>query len=297
MRNTPGAIVCAIVLAASSSAASAQDAQDLPLRVKSGDRLAIEYSHERHENGQAKTGNIVAEILIGDVSDDGFAATWTTQSVEVDGYLIDANSPEAADILLGVPIKYVASLDGAPIRISDRDRLLETMLNGPLFAQQPEEATESLRALMNSMSDDSLAALFLQVPTYMSLCQGMRLIPGEPFEYTAEVQSPVGGEPADAVVSYMLETFDRQSGQAHIEYRSELDPEGAKQMVLTLLEQIDTGFEPDQSEIDAVTIERKDTASCDIDIESGWVESMTVQSVRKVAGQFRSETFVISTSR
>ena len=294
MKTTVAAIAGGILLLASSGTVSGQDPVDLPLVVHSGDRLLIEYSHERNDNGQAKTGHIVAEIAIRDVGDDGFRATWTTSSVDVGGARIDTSSPQAGAFLLGVPIEYMADSDGSPVRIEDKNQLLDSLLEMPLISSGNSETVASMRSLFESMSEEALAQLFLKVPSHMALCQGTSLSPGELNEGVAQVPSPFGSAPVDAVVSYSLRAFDAQRAKAQIEYRLSLDPAGAKKLAIELLDQIDSPNKPSQSEIEGLSIERNDSASCEVNAESGWVESVRFVTEHKVLDQFKSETFLVS---
>lgn len=296
MNRTVAAIAGGILLFASSGIVCGQDSVDLPLVVHSGDRLLIEYSHERNNNGQATTGSIVAEIAIGDVGDDSFRATWTTNSVDVGGVRIDTSSPQASAFLLGVPIAYIADYDGTPLRIEDKNQLLDTLLEMPLFSSGNPEVAASVRSLFDSMSEEALAQSFLKVPTYMALCQGTSLSPGERNEATVQVPSPFGGAPVDAVVSYLLKTFDAQRAKAHIEYRLTLDPAGAKRLVAELLDQVASPDKPSQAEIAGLSIERNDSVSCEVSAENGWAESVRFVTENKVLDQFKSETFLVSVS-
>ncbi len=296
MNKTLPAIAGGVLLISSSGIVCGQDSIDLPLVVHSGDRLLIEYSYERNDNGRAVKGDIVAEIAIGDVGDDSFRATWTTNSADVGGVRIDTSSPEASALLLGVPIKYIADYDGTPVRIEDKNQLLDTLLETPLFSSGNAEAVASMRSLFDSMSEEALAQLFLKVPSYMALCQGTSLSLGERNEATVQIPSPLGGVLVDAVVSYSLNIFDAQRGKAHIEYRLMLDPASAKEIVAELLDQIDSPNKPPQSAIAGASIERNDSASCEVSTENGWAESVRFITKIKTLDHFRSETFLVSVS-
>ncbi len=287
-------IVSGAALIASSAAAQAQDVFDLPLFVERGDRLLVEYTLERDRNGDANAASLSAEIVIGDVYDDGFVATWTTHSIESDGVVVSAASPQASEFLLGVPVEYLADVDGAPVRISDRDSLLETIFNSSVLDSNDQDSVEAITRFFGSLPDDALAKAFLKVPAYMSICQGTSLAVGTRNEYAVEAPSPVGGEPADAVVSYELKAVDEPNGKAQIEYGMSLDPESAKRMTMAFIEQAGGGNDSMQREIDDWMIERTESASCDVDIENGWVRAVTYKAETKVAGQYNSQTYVVN---
>ena len=287
-------IVVASMLLLSTSIARAQDNTDLPLYVNTGDKLLIAYSHDRNRNGESVVANVSAEVEIGQIFEETFLASWTTHSMEIGGFVIDDSNPQAGEVLLGVPVEFLASADGTPLRISDKDELLETVFNSSFFKSQDAEGLARVETLFNSMTEDVLAQIFLKIPTYMAICQGTSLPLGEENSYQVEVPSPIGGEPADSVVTYELQDVNDSSGLAHIEYRMTLEPESARRMTVALLQQMGVGDDTTEQEFAGLMIERNDSASCGVNVESGWVEAVTFVTETKIADQFRSETFEIS---
>ncbi len=287
-------VIVAWIFLGSGAWAVAQDTIYIPLVPATGDRFLVEYTHERNKNGQSNTGTITAEIAIEDVQDGSFIASWTTNTVMVDGLILDSSSQQAGDYLLGVPIKFVADLDGTPLRIHDKNQLLDAVFGGALFESEPQATVESVRSFMDSMTEETLAQLFLKVPAYMALCQGTSLPLGERIEAPVQIASPIGGAPVDANVSYQLEAFDSENGKAHIEYRMMLDPESAKRLAVAMMEQAGAADEQTMSEIADVSVERNDAATCDVNTANGWVDSITYTNEIKAAGQFKLEKYVIS---
>lgn len=298
MTRTLNAVIFGCLLIASASRVYAQDVIELPLRVQSGDLLQINYTHERSDNGQSNSANIVGEILIGDVDEDNFRATWTTISMEVGGYLIDANSPEAPTLMLGIPMRYLADVDGTPIRVENKDELMDMMIDLLIEISGEDSvnlaAIDQTRALFDSMSDEALATAFLKAPTYLAVCQGAELELGQVNEAEVEIPSPIGGAPVSALVTYSLASIDEQEGRAQIEYRSILDPEGAERLVRDLLAQVAGPEGIPEDELAGLSIERNDSASCEVNIETGLTESVTFVTETKALDQHRTETFVIS---
>ena len=276
----------------------AQDVVDLPLILQPGDLLEISYSHERNDNGQVSGTNIVGEILIGDVDQDGFRATWTTISMEVGGQVIDSSHPEAPGLMLGIPIRYTADVDGMPVRIDDREELLDLTMASIIANRGGEsvnqEAVARTRALFDSMDDETLALGFLTVPKYLAICQGLALEPGQPNTAEVEAPSPVGTATVRAVVTYLLEGIDEVEGTAQVEFRSTLDPAGTEQMVRDLLVQLVGPEEIPESELQGMSIERNESASCEVNLESGVAESVTYVTETKVLDQSRTEALVFS---
>lgn len=294
MHGFASVIVAGAVLFASSAAVNAQGTFDLPLFVEPRDRLLIEYTLERKRNGAGNTADVSAEIVVGEVYDDSFEATWTTHSMAVNGFVISSNSPQASELFLGVPIAYIADVDGAPLRINDKSALLTRLFDSSIWESKNEEAVESTKQFLGSLSEEALAQIFLKVPMYMSLCQGTSLPVGTRNDYAVQVPSPIGGPPADAVVSYELQTVDELNGTARVEYWVSLDPEGAKRMTMAILEQVGASDAATQQELDELMIVRNESATCDVHIGTGWVSDITYMTETKVADQHASETYTVT---
>jgi hypothetical protein len=297
MNSTYSAVVSGAILIASSFVAKSESTFDLPLHFAPGDKLVVEYIQWKNKDGQRISGNFVAELSVDDVYEDGYLATWTTLSVVAGGVAIDFGRPQAKDYLLGVPIKFVADKDGAPLRIHEKNVLLSSIFDGPLFSEYSDETTERVRRYFESMSEEVLAQALLTVPTIMSLCQGTSLRLGERNEEPTIMPSPVGGEPADATISYLLKEFDRQGGRARIEYRLDIDPESSKKMILEALSQAELVDKEGQSEVEGYAIERYDSASCDIGIEGGWAETISFETRVQVGDRFQQQNFEITIER
>lgn len=284
------ASVTGVLLAVAAHDAGAQQIVNLPLYVQNGDQLQIDYTIERNTNGEVDSGSVSASVVIGDVFDDRFEATWTTNRVEVGGFAIVANTPEASDYLLGVPIEYLAGVDGAPLRIVDKQEFLDTLFASSAWNAKNPESVESAADFFRSLSEDALAKVFLKVPTYMALCQATELALGERNEYAVEVPSPIGGEPIAAAITYELAALDEDTDSARVDYRMSLDPDAAKQMTIALMERLGVDDIP-ADELERMQLERNDTASCDVDTKSGWVRTVTYKNEISVADQLKAETY------
>ncbi|MEM8546708.1 MAG: hypothetical protein AAGF46_00970, partial [Pseudomonadota bacterium] len=138
--------------------------------------------------------------------------------------------------------------------------------------------------------------LLLAVPVYISICQGTQLPIGEQNETTVQIPSPFGGATVNAEVSYLLAAFDAQGERADIEYQLTMDPEGAKRLVIEMFDQIASASKPSQAEIAKFSIERNDSARCEVNAKTGLAESVRFTTENRVLDQFKSETFVIYAS-
>ena len=290
MSKSAYALAAGVLLTALSGNVCAQKIVELPLHVEPGDRLVIEYTIERDTNGEVNVGNVSADIVVRDVFLDSFEATWVTHRVEVDGFAIAADSPGASDYLLGVPIDYLAGVDGAPLRIIDKSDFLDTLFGSSAWNAKNQESVESAARFFRSLSEEALAKVFLKVPTYMALCQGTELALGERNEYAVDVPSPIGGEPIAASVTYELAALDESDSSARIDYRMTLDPDAAKEMTVALMKQLGVDDIP-TDELRRMQLERNDAASCSVDMSSGWVRTVTYENEISVADQRKAESY------
>jgi len=101
----------------------------IPLSDLTNSKAEITYTHQKIKNGQGRTGEIKALLEIKAKSDEGFIASWTSKSVQVNGVLIDESNPQAGSMLLGVPFDFSMGADGEPIKLLDSEKLFEELPN------------------------------------------------------------------------------------------------------------------------------------------------------------------------
>lgn len=263
----------------------------IPLYAEQGDSLDISYTLERVKNGQSNIGEIKAKISIISTSDESFVASWTTQSVTANGRQIDALSPQAASILIGVPIEYLAAWDGSPIQVKDKSQILESLLNLGLMVS---DTSDRLMRFYNSMSDDAFAQVLLKVPNIMSVCQYMELPLGEPALYEGQSANPFAGEPFRNDISYLLEDVDEAKQEARIIYKSSFNAEDSMQAAKAAIKQLASDATSMEKEIDTLEIARNDTVDCIIDMQSGWIKSMTSESEMTGSGEKQLEKYSLT---
>lgn len=288
--------ICTVILNAALVALAlpviAQESFDFPVEVSAGDQFFVEYVHRKNRDGQETSGRITGVINVEEVRGDEFMASWTTRSVTVGDYVIDSNTPQAGDHMLGVPVRYAAGSDGEPLRIIDKEQLLERILSIPYFESQPQDATASVMALLNSMSEEALADALLKAPAIMSMCQGTNLQPGVRNRSRMQFPSPFGGSALDANVSYLLRKVDPDTGVAKIEVRIKLDPESATRATKELMERFSAGSDS-EPEMQDIMVEKEDSANCDVSTETGWTTTVIYITEMEVAGTYASEIYEI----
>lgn len=273
-----------------------EDDWSLPLSIVPESSADVSYIHTKNKNGETTSANAVAELSVHAERDDGFIATWKMKSIAVGDVLIDEENPQAASLYIGIPFKFVASFDGEPVRIFDKDRLLSGLLNNPIFEDSEEDTVQAVVELFQSMSDEGIASTFVKVPYFMSICQATSLPPAQKVESRGEVASPFGEGSLVGFTSYELTTIDDAIGVARIEYKSGYDPDSMKELVVDVFQRLAPDKVPTQEEIDQLSIVQSTQAICDIDLETGWVREMNLTNLVEANGEFQSEEFQISVS-
>lgn len=268
----------------------------LPLIIAPESTADVSYLHTKNKNGEVTSANAVAELSVHNEHDDGFIATWKMKSIAVGDVLIDEKNPQAASLYIGIPFKFVASFDGEPVRIFDKERLLSGLSKNPVFENNEEDTVQAVVELFQSMSDEGLASTFVKVPYFMSICQATSLPPSQKVESRGEVASPFGEGSLVGFTSYELTTIDDEIGVARIEYKSGYDPDSMKELVTDVFQRLAPDKMPTQEEIDQVSIIQTTQAICDIDLETGWVSEMNLTNLVEADGEFQSEEFQISVS-
>lgn len=266
----------------------------LPLRAEAGKVFAVFYSHSKTDEAGARQADIDAALEILRVYDNGFDAVWTTIRVTVDGQQFTADSPEGPDMFIGVPVAFRADIYGKPVALLDREAYFARLTDNALLAGKTEgERARQATAIdyLRAMSDQELAESTFEVPTYLSLCHGTELIPGQRHDSEAHFPSPFGRGAVRAYVSYLVTEVERTAGTAAVLYQSIMDPKDLKAQVAEML----TSLEPDAevSALEGMTVERIDAAECQVGLADGWARWMEYERETTAPGRKEKERLSI----
>ena len=258
--------------------ALASEPLELPLIVETGQRMQVNYVHTKRQNDEIRSADVRGQLHIIDADSDpaNMLVEWQTDSVRVDGIEIDARSPQAADLMIGLPITYVASEALEPTRIFDRADLMQRIFNAEFFVGIDNAARDQMRDFFAKMDDVSFAQILLKVPGYIAICHDTALIPGEPSEFETSFPSPVPGVTIKGTGRYLVEVDS--AGQVTVQLSSTYDPDSIKDMALEMMKQAGAENMPSEEEIAQFKIDRTDITNCDVDRDTGWVQRMTFAS-------------------
>ncbi|MEO1595973.1 MAG: hypothetical protein AAFS02_12095 [Pseudomonadota bacterium] len=265
-------------LALAPAVALASEPLELPLIVETGQRMQVNYVHTKRQNDEIRSVDVRGQLHIIDADSDpaNMLVEWQTDSVRADGFEIDARSPQAADLMIGLPITYVASEALEPLRIFDRDDLMRRIFNAEFLVGVDNASRDKMRDFFANMDDTSFAQILLKVPGYIAICHDTALIPGEPSEFDISFPSPVPGVTIKGTGRYLVEVDS--VGAVTVQMSSTYDPESIKEMALVMMKQAGVEDAPSEEEIAQFRIERTDITNCDVDRDTGWVQRMTFAS-------------------
>jgi hypothetical protein len=197
-------------------------------------------------------------------------------------------------MFLGVPFNFITGADGGPIKLLDREKLFQELPNSAAFANSDAKTIEQVTSYFKSMDDDTIANVFLKVPSFMSVCQDTNFVIGEANEFSSEQASPFGGGVLVGNVSYKLTSVDQKNNTASIEYRTEFDKESVTQLAIESLKKLAPDVPISQKDIDELVVERNDTADCKVDLSTGWVTDIKYATVITASGETNQETLDVT---
>ncbi|MEP6343974.1 MAG: hypothetical protein ABJ275_11735 [Maricaulaceae bacterium] len=267
---------------------------EIPLINIANNKAEVTYTHRKLKNGKGREGKITAVLEIESKSDEGFIASWTSKSVQVDGVLIDESSEQAGSMLLGVPLNFLTGSDGGPIKLLNREKLFAELPNSVAFANSDAETVEQVMNFYKSMDEDTIANVFFKIPSFMSVCQDTNFIVGETNYFPTEQPSPFGEGVLMGNVSYKLTSLDSKNNIANIEYRTEFDQESLKQLAIQSVKTLAPDMPVSQSDIDDLMMDRKDSADCKVDMSTGWVTKIKYSTMVSASGETNEEIFDVS---
>lgn len=265
-----------------------------PLKDLSNNKAEVTYTHQKARYGKTRTIYKTTAILeIKSKNDEGFIASWTNKSTRIGDVLIDVNSPKASDALIGVPIEFtMMRQDGSPIKLLDKDKFFELLINTPAYAGEEAEKVESKINFLKSMDDQWIVNTFLKVPSFMSVCQGESFKESEINNYPVEYPNPFGEGVILGNTSIELTSLDIDNNIAHIETLTKVDTDSLKQVIKPFVENHANGDR--LKEALGQFTDRKDGTNCEIDLSTGWVRRVKVSTLISAYGESVEDIYDIS---
>jgi hypothetical protein len=249
------ALLAVMTVAAMCGIASAEEIVEIPYAPEVGSQWAVEevLTRSRTDENGAQThtiGTIRGVLVIERMSATGFDATWTTESVEAGGVVIDAAN--GGVLMIGVPLGLSLDRDGAPSAVRDWQSVLRRII----------DAVEAVE----------------QNPAAASTCQGIAEVPGVPVDADGYMTSGLGGPPILVRERFELASVDRDRGVALIRFSQALDPDSAAASMREGMQRLarDAGRPLDE----VITqfeggLSHTTTVSCETDLETGVPRSVT----------------------
>ena len=193
---------------------------------------------------------------------DRMIMEYEAQSISISGITLTAGDPRAAESFIGIVVNYEADTDGSPLRLTNRDQVLESF-------RAIEDIPEDAHAFFSGLPDEMLASIVLRVPTYASICQDVDFSNGNVVQYEID-DSSSNGITQMGTVTYSLSNTNAETGVANIKYSEELSISASGQ-----------------------TAAKSTTADCNVSMNDGWTHSVIYSLDRRSGVQRKFESWEI----
>lgn len=223
-------VIAALLASAMCGSAWAQEVE-VPYAPGVGTQWTLEEVLTRtrtDENGTHATRGIIRGVLVIDrATATGFDATWTTESVEAGGVVL--NAANGGEMLIGVPLGLSLDRDGVPSAVRDYPSVLRRLIDAVARTQQnPDpQVLAGIERMYADWTPELAAALLFKNLAAASTCQGIAAAPGVPVDAEGYMTSGLGEPPILVRERFELASIDRDRGVAMIRFSQTLDPDSA----------------------------------------------------------------------
>ncbi|MCS6858870.1 MAG: hypothetical protein NZT92_00960 [Abditibacteriales bacterium] len=271
------------------SAAIAQTEVKLLANWKKGEKRQLELVQTRERT----RGNEVVsrmklrtqvELEVLDASSKGFLVRWSYPDTKVE----EATSPRIPNVedllssLKGYKVEVETDAAGEFAGVRNWQELkaaAATMVDTALNATPTLDANmkNAVRQQMLSLfgTQQQIENAFVREIRLYHLVLGGSFTVGKRVTYRDLLPNPFGGEPFPSTGSFLLKEYDAASGRAVVEWKSTLDPQPTRRILLKTFTDLAKRLgapSPKDSDLPLFNIE--DTAEVVVDTKTGWVKSL-----------------------
>lgn len=258
---------------------------EMPTEYREGQCFAISFEHELVRKGVRSVNSAKGILEIEKIADEFFVGTWTISSLETGGEEISAYDEGADDVLIGIPIKFQAALDGSVERIIDKDACLSKVLNSDLFDDLDHEKKSKIFDMLSKMSDSGLAQHFLKVPSILAICQDTSLTLGKPIVTESETLSTFGNGTYTTHTTFLSKGKDQKTGRMQIEYTSEANSEELAKIVLDFLRENSPETKFSKSDMKKIkSVQQSQHCTAWVDMQTGLALEATFEKIIDLPG-------------
>jgi hypothetical protein len=201
--------------------------QDLPVRLADGATWTITAEHSRSTDGGARAQNwslTTVKRLTWRAGRKKGPATLTVTPVSA---IAGPGSPPevATGRSLAIPATLEVDESLTPGAVVNRDQVRAEFVR----------LVPNASAASAEMIDASTKAMIASEVATVSRAQGLALKLGEPLSAEIEMPNPLGGPPLRGVESAKLESFDKSTSRAVVNWRQALNPDSFKESTAGML--------------------------------------------------------------
>lgn len=286
-----------------SVAAFAQDTVPIMFDPGANTTWRVEEVRTRTNSAQADrnvSGTTRATLRIGAASGQGYAASWTTDEIEVGGQV---ERGQNFSQFVGTPFQMQLDVAGAPISLDDWPATLARIMSAveEINGGGDPEAHAAVERMMAAWSPAQAAQVLMQTVSVISVCQHTNLTIGETIEAETLVANPFGGEAILATERLELVSVDRAGNSARLRYSRSLDPASATRAIVAGLRNLvrDAGQASEEAlaQFEGATLTHDTVADCDVDLRTGMVRSVLYDARVQMAGAVQTDRREIRVTR
>lgn len=290
MRTSTGTLLSLVATCLTALASAAEPNILLRPDWKAGDtrRLECVSIRERELAGAAAPKRTVRETVdcqIVSADETGYVIDWKLLDGAIETETRDPLMEALADLWKGQSLVVELNPDGTVRKLKNvaelKNRLefaVEAILDRLRKQGASAASTAAIgRQLLDTFATEKTAATLLtrDIALYFALLD-KPLGEGQPFEYEALLDNPLGGQPFPATGRFAIAELDPQQQQATITWSQVPDPEKATQILFDSATQLARrlGRPAPAQATDVPPLQISDTCTFELDISSGWVQSL-----------------------
>jgi len=261
------------------------DPIELPTAYQEGQCFAISFEHELVRNGVCRVNSVNGVLDINEIAEECFFGTWTISSLITGDEEVTAYDDGADDILIGIPVRFQAALDGCVEGIIDKDAHLSKVLNSDLFDELDHEKKSKIFDMLSNMTESGLAQHFLKVPSILAICQDTALTPGKPIVTDSETLSTFGNGTYTTQITFHSKGKDTNTGRVQIEYTSEANSEELANIALDILREYSPESKFSKSDLKKIkALQHSQHCSAWIDSDTGLALEASFEKIINLPG-------------
>ena len=286
----------------------AQDAFVSTINWKEGEKVQYVIGKSKHFTdagsvARASTTYTNFEITVLKKYEHSYLISWLVEDTSVAG--ANAFELKFLNLMQGVRLEYEISNSGELLNIANLSdvqnemfdvisQIIKAMIaSGEMGEQQAKIFEQHLRGLYES--GEQLEQLISRDIRMYFLAHGFEHSLDEHIKYKEDLHNPYGGSAFPTSGKFILEDLDFKTKQATITFSQSLDTKTSKKVITETTKRIsEQSGKPTLLLLDVPEFVVTDSGQIKLNLETGWLESLTSTRNTNLAGDAQIETTTIT---